>query len=276
LNVLYTINYSIPDIESYYIPGWVALVFTAGYGLKAFQRYLKWYVVLPILLVIPFINYRACTLRENTLGRDYGLAYIQQLPPEALLISTYWDIYSPVMYLRQVDKVRKDLVVVDKELLRRTWYIKYLRREYPDLMGRMKGVVDNYLAELVKFEYGRLYDPFTIQKAYLDLLAGFIETKMDDGVFLATPYPDRDLDQAKPEYYRLPYGPDFRLARNDSLPVTFEFEKLIIKKPAIMNDERLAHNAEFLKTMIKYNVRYLQSVNERRAAAAAEEWLKKF
>jgi hypothetical protein len=276
LNVLYTMNYSIPDIEPYYIPGWVALLFLAGYGLVSFRRYLKWYVCLPILLLIPFINYRTCTLRGNTFGRDYGQVHIEQLPARSLLISTYWDVYSPIIYLRHVEGSRKDLVVVDKELLRRTWYVKYLRREYPDLMARMKVVVDDYLAELVKFEYGRPYDPFTIQKAYIDLLKGFFEAKMDDGVFLAMPYPDRDLAQARAEYVRLPFGPDFWVVKDSSLVPAYDFRRLTIRKPAVLNDERLAHNAEFLKTMIRYNLRYYQAINDRGTAAAVEEWLKNF
>jgi hypothetical protein len=276
LNVLYTINYSIPDIESYYIPGWVALAFLAGYGLMTFRKYLKWYVCLPVLLAIPFINYRACTLRGNTFGRDYGRVHIEQLPPRAILISTYWDVYSPVIYLRKVEGFRKDLVVIDKELLRRTWYVKYLRREYPDLMGRMEGVVDNYLAELVKFEYGRPYDPYAIQKAYLELLEGFVDAKMDDGVFLAFPVPDRDLDQVRPDYARLPFGPDFWVVKGGPPSRIYDFQQLTIRKPAVLNDERLIRNAEFLKSMIRFNVRYLQSVNELKPAAGAEAWLKNF
>jgi hypothetical protein len=143
-------------------------------------------------------------------------------------------------------------------------------------MARMKVVVDDYLAELVKFEYGRPYDPFTIQKAYIDLLKGFFEAKMDDGVFLAMPYPDRDLAQARAEYARLPFGPDFWVVKDSALVPAYDFRRLTIRKPAVLNDERLAHNAEFLKTMIRYNLRYYQAINDRGTAAAVEEWLKNF
>jgi len=276
LNVLYTINYSIPDIESYYIPGLVVLICTAGYGLKVFRKYLKWFVALPIALAIPLINYRACTLQDNTFGRDYGYAYIDQLPLNALMLSTYWDIYSPVMYLREVAEVRKDLVVIDKELLRRTWYLKQLRREYPDFMNRVAGPVESYLAELVKFEYGRPYDVYAIQKAYIEMLSSFVEEKLKDGVFLAAPHPDRDLDQVKPEYLRLPYGPDFWVLRNPPLPRAFNFNDFRIKKPAIINDSRLNFNTEFLKNMIKNNAAYSRAMKDSAAAAQAEEWLRKF
>jgi len=276
LNILYTINYSIPDIESYYIPGLVALICAAGYGLKVFRKYLKWFVLLPIALAIPLINYLTCTLRDNTFGRDYGFAYIEQLPPNALMLSTYWDIYSPVMYLREVAKVRKDLVVIDKELLRRTWYIKQLRREYPDFMNRVAGHVDAYLTELVKFEYGRPYDVYKIQRAYIEMLSSFVEEKLKDGVFLAAPHPDRDLDQVKPVYLRLPYGPDFWVLQNPPLPRVFDFNDFRITKPAIINDSRLYFNTEFLKNMIKNNAAYLRAVSNNEEAEKAEAWIKNF
>jgi len=276
LNVLYTINYSIPDIESYYIPSLVVLICATGFGLKVFRKYLKWFVALPIALAIPLINYRECTLRDNTFGRDYGRAHIQQLPSNALLISTYWDIYSPVIYLRQVDNVRKDLVVIDKELLRRTWYIKHLRREYPDFMDRVAGRVDNYLAELVKFEYDRPYDGYAIQGAYIEMLSSFVDAKIKDGVFLAAPHPDHDLDQVKPEYLRLPYGPDFWVLQNPPLPRAFDFNDFRIKKPPVVNDPRLKFNTEFLKNMIKNNAAYFRATKENEAAAKAEAWLNKF
>jgi hypothetical protein len=276
LNVLYTINYSIPDIESYYIPGLVALVFAVGFGLNIFRKYLKWFIALPIALALPLINYRDCTLRDNAFGRDYGIAHIDQLPGNALVISVYWDVYSPIIYLRNVEGIRKDLVIVDKELLRRTWYVKYLQREYPDFMDRVQGAVNKYLPELVKFEYGRPYDLYTIQKAYIDLLTGMVDAKMKDGAFFAMPYPDRDLGQVKPEYPRRPYGPDFQIAENESLTAVFDFKRLRLKRPKIINDPRLGYNAGFFKNMIKSNVPYLRAMNQAEAAAQAEKWLKEF
>jgi hypothetical protein len=276
LNILYTINYSIPDIESYYIPSLVALVFAVGFGLNIFWKYLKWFIALPIALALPLINYRDCTLRDNAFGRDYGFVHVDQLPVNALLVSVYWDVYSPIMYLRNVEGVRKDLVVVDKELLRRTWYIKYLQREYPDFMTHVQGAVNKYLPELVKFEYGRPYDSYTIQKAYLDLLTGMVDVKMKDGVFFAMPYPDRDLDQVKPDYSRRPYGPDIQIAENETLTTVFDFKRLRLHKPKIINDPRLGYNAGFFKNMIKNNVPYLRAMNQADAAAQAEAWLKKF
>lgn len=274
LNILYAINYSIPDIESYYLPGFIALVFAAGSGLKVLQRRLRWPVVLLATLAIPLVNYRSCTLRDVTFGRDYGLAHIEQLPANALLISTYWDTYSPIIYLTEVEGLRPDLVVIDKELLRRTWYIRHLERAYPEFMSRLRPQADRYLKELVKFEYGRPYETAAIQRAYLDLLTGFIDAKILEGAYLATPAPDYDLEQVRRDCRRLPFGPDLQISPDESLLVPFDFTRLRLSKPGIMNDPRIEFNLKAFKKSIRNNVAYLRAMKKESAAQAAEEWLK--
>ena len=275
LNILYAVNYSIPDIESYYLPAFIALVFAASHGLKSLQRYLRWPIALAICLVIPVVNYRSCTLRGVTFGRDYGLAHIEQLPSRALLISMYWDIYSPIMYLTEVEGLRPDLVVIDKELLRRTWYLKRLEHAYPEFMARVRPQADQYLKELVKFEYGEPYEGAAIQRAYIDLLTGFVDAKMNEGAYLALPYPDPDLDQVRREYRRLPFGPDIQFSPDDSLRMAFDFSRLRLAQPQVMNDTRLDINLKAFRNMIRNNVAYLRAMKKETAAQAAEEWLKK-
>lgn len=274
LDLLYTVNYSIPDIESYYLPALTALVCAAGYGMKRFARYLRWPVAVGICLALPLLNYRASTARGVTFGRDYGIAHIAQLPDRALLITTYWDIYSPIMYLRKVEGMRKDLIVIDKELLRRTWYLRYLQRAYPDFMNQVKPALENYWPELVKFEYGRPYDRLRIQQAFLNLLTSMIETQGSRGVYLASPYPDPDLEQAGRGLRRIPFGPTVQVAVDASRQLVFDFARLSLSPPVIMNDPRLAFNWKVFQNLIRNNIAYLRAVRMDSAAQAAEAWLK--
>lgn len=274
LNILYAVNYSIPDIESYYLPGFAALVFAAGLGLRTLRLGRSWPVALLAILAVPIINYRACTLRRITFGRDYGLAHIEQLPANALLISTYWDIHSPVMYLTKVEGLRPDLVVIDKELLRRTWYLRHLEQAYPDFMARSRPQKDRYLRELVKFEYGRPYEAAAIQDAFIDLLAGFINAKLPDGAFLASPVPDRDLDQARPDCRRVPFGPDLQVSPEGTRGPRFDFTRLQLAKPAVTHDPRMEFNLKAFRSLIRNNAAYLRAQGQDSAAQAAEEWLR--
>lgn len=275
VNFLYTINYAIPDIEPYYVPGFVSLIFVAAYGLKFFQRFIKWFIAVPISFIIPFLNYNDCTLRDNTFGYDYGYAHISELPPGALLICSFWDIYSPTIYLRKVENFRNDLIIIDKELLRRTWYVKYLKNTCPELYSKAKEEVDNFLTELFKFEYGRHYDPYTIQNRFIKMLEKFVEVKETTGVYFALPFPDRDLNSTKPQYYRIPFGLVYKLEREPK-SITFDFSKLKIKKPSVINDRRLEYDIQLVKLMVANNVRFLNAIKEHETEEKAKRWLKDF
>ncbi len=276
LNLLYATNYPIPDIESYYIPGFIALIFIFAFGLSLIRKYLKWFFVLPIAVIIPIVNYSPCTLRENTFGLDFGAAHLEQLPQKSLLICSYWDIYSPTIYLRKVKGIRRDLIIIDKELLRRTWYIKYIKEEYPEFYQTIEDAVEAYLIELHKFEYDRPYDPNIIQLRFVRMLESFVDAKIDEGTYFAVPFPDHDLKQVYPHYYRIPRGLVFEIMTDTIDYIPFDFSRLKIKKPAIVNDERLRHNLELIKGMAENNHEYLNLTKRYREAQDVKKWLKHF
>ncbi len=276
LNTLYTINYSIPDIESYYIPGFISLLILFSYGLRLMKKFLKWFIVIPIAVIIPIVNYPVCTLRNNTFGLDLSRAHIEQLPEQSLLLCTYWDIYSPTLYLQHVKKVRQDLVIVDKELLRRTWYITYLENEYPEFYRKVEDTVGEYLMELYKFEYDRSYDPLTIQMRFIRMLEAFVDAKTTEGVYFTTYFTDRDLDAVKPHYRRIPWGLVFEIREDTANYIPFDFSKLDITRPTIVNDERLRHNLEITKRLTNINYTYLMSIKNFTEAEQVKDWLDNF
>ncbi len=275
LNFLYTINYAIPDIESYHIPGFITLLFSSAYGLYAFKKYLKWFIAIPLILIFALVNYPSCTLKDNTFALDYCLAHISQLPKKSLLICSYWDIYSPTIYLRKVKNIYKDFVIIDKELLRRTWYIKYLKNEYPEFYNSAQQEINDYLTELYKFEYNKSYDPRIIQQKYIKMLERFVEIKETTGVYFALPFPDYDLNSVKPDYYRIPYGLNYLITK-EIQPASFDFSKLKINHPKFINDPRLKFNIEAVKRMIVNNINYLTKTNRINEAELAKMWLNDF
>ncbi|UCG30210.1 MAG: DUF2723 domain-containing protein [candidate division WOR-3 bacterium] len=275
VNVLYTINYSIPDIESYYIPSFIVLVISFTYGIKQLSRFLKNAIILAISFIIPIINYNSCTLRSNDFGMDFAQAHTFMLPDSSLLITTYWDIYAPLMYSRKIKKVREDLVIIDKELLRRTWYLAYIENEYPDFYERVKPFVNAYLIELNKFEYDLPYSPQTIQLRYIDLLESFVDAKIEDGVFFCSPWPDRDFEAVKPGYPRIPFGLVHSIAR-EMTAMPFDFSEFNLAPPPVVNDTRLQYNMTVVRNMLRQNIRYLQAIGLHEQAEKAHQILKSF
>ncbi len=273
LNLFYAINYSIPDIESYYIPGFVGLIIVSAYGLKLLSRHLKPLIVFIIAAIFPIVNYASCTLRNNHFGLQFGAAHISQLPENSLLITTYWDIYSPIMYLRKVKNIRPDLIVVDKELLRRTWYIKYLKNEYPKFYNQIKKETEDYLVELRKFEYGLQYDPVLIQKKFINLLNAMTRSRLDNGVFLAVPFPDYDIAFVLKPYHAVPRGLCYEIKKDTTGYQPFNFNKLKIRIPPIINDPRVKFNLEVVKKMTQQNYIYLNAIKKYESARTVKRWL---
>jgi hypothetical protein len=60
---------------------------------------------------------------------------------------------SPALYTREVEQRRRDVKVLDVQLLRRSWYIDYLRRADPGLIERSRDKVDVFVAELKQWEH---------------------------------------------------------------------------------------------------------------------------
>jgi len=275
LNLLYTINYAIPDIEPYYIPGFVSLIFVLTYGLKVLKKFFKWFFTIPVILVLLFIGYYDSTLRNNTFGLEYSYAHISELPSNSLLICNFWDIYSPTIYLRKVKGVRKDLIIIDKELLRRTWYIDYLKREYPIFFKRAEPEINDFLQELYRFEYNRPYDPYKIQSKYVRMLERFVEIEESIGVYFAMPFSDRDLFQVKPDYLRIPSGLNYLVIR-DEKNAPSSFSLISFKRPKIVNDPRVKYDIELVKKMISNNIVYFNKTGNIESAEKARLWLRNF
>ena len=46
----------------------------------------------------------------------------------SLLLTLDWQVASPMLYTREVEHLRRDVRVIDVNLLRRLWYFDYLKR----------------------------------------------------------------------------------------------------------------------------------------------------
>ena len=275
LNILYTINYSIPDIEAYYIPSVIVLILSFVYATTSIKKLLKPPVVLAAAVLMPVLNYRSCTLRDNHFGMDFARSHTVSLPDSSLLIATYWDVCSPLLYLREVKKERTDLIVIDKELLRRTWYLEYLEREYPDFFASVRPQVDAYLVELEKFEYGRPYVTQAIQARYVRMLESFVDARLANGVYFASPWPDMDLNAVRPAYDRSPYGLVRRLDPGD-VDVPFDFNRFDLARPAIVNDMRVEYNLGIIRRMLIENADHLSRTGHPEEAATARRLMASF
>jgi len=160
-DMAYGVSYFIAeDKDAYYLPTFISIAIAAGFGL---YRLLSWVpptkapwtaaisaALLPTLALVanwPFNN-----RRHDFIAQDYIENMLASVEPNGLLLTLDWQVASPFFYTQEIESHRRDVKVVDINLLRRSWYFDYLQRTHPELISRSQDKVDTFLAELRQWE----------------------------------------------------------------------------------------------------------------------------
>ena len=162
------------------------------------------------------------------IAHDYVENIQGAIEPNSLLLTLDWQVASPMLYSREIEQQRRDIKAVDVNLLRRSWYFDYLRRAYPDMMGRSRDKVDIYLAQLKQWEK----DPEAykndaaltrqIVDAFRELMQSLVSRELEvapvyltNEFFLMRESPDIDLLQwINHDFQAVPRGLVFQLFRD--------------------------------------------------------------
>jgi hypothetical protein len=188
--------------------------------------------VLVVISIIPLsINYKQNDESKNYLVGDYTKNMFNCIEPNGIIISYQWDFFVSASYYYQlIDHYRKDVVVIDKELLRRSWYYKQLNALYPDLMKKSQVEIEAFLLELFKFEHDVPYSYEIIEHRYASIIRSFIEKNIDERPLYVTP-------EVEPQYLqgfeKIPTGLCYRLVKpKTSIPVKYySFKYNMAEKP---------------------------------------------
>ncbi|MCX6842868.1 MAG: DUF2723 domain-containing protein [candidate division WOR-3 bacterium] len=242
----YAVNYSIPDIESYYLPCLAALAVFGVVGLDELVRRVgKWrHAVWVAGLAALALNFGAASKQGDYVALDHATNTLASAEQNATIITDWWDVYSPVFYLQHVEQVRPDVCMIDKELLRRSWYFKYLARAYPWLVERSAAEIAQYREYLDQFEHGRLRDPNEIQRRYVAMLASFVARNPERPAYTTFDADaGTDARELLPGVARVPVGLLFQL-RSDGLIPEFDYSKLRVRVPPRQPDMRTRASLE--------------------------------
>ena len=241
--VFYSMNYSIHDISSYFLLAWVASLWLVGIGLDALAA--RWKSTLVLSGVLPLmafaLNFRVNNHSKDYLVLDYTRNLVDNLEPNAILISAQWDFFcSAFWYLQRVEGYRPDVVLIEKELLRRTWYPLQLRRWYPQTVARSEWELALFEEDLQLFESGKPYGAARIQARFVAFLNSVVERNIVDRPVYAT----ADVLQTEPGvaagYLKLPQGFALRFVKAGQilprLKSRFDLDRLL-QSPTDLDDE---------------------------------------
>ena len=229
----YSINYDIHDIDSYFILAFIAIAIASSFGIAKimvqFSSMIGRWISMGALLVICILqigaNWREVDSSEQYLVEDYTKTILMNLPEQSIVISTQWDYFvSASYYFQHIKKVRPDIVVLDKELFRRSWYFPQLESSYPEVMQKSKMEIEFFQKELYKFEHDEPYHFEVIEGRYTNLLKSFVDKNVDSIPVYVTPEIEPQYTSG---YVRVPEVYLYRLARDsDYHPVHFPEVKL--------------------------------------------------
>lgn len=279
ISILNSINYSIPDIQPYYLPTFIPLIIFSSYGffnIKIFyQKITKLLILFITFLTLLISNYQKNNKRDFYLVYDFVYNILKSLPENSLILTDWWDFYSPSLYFQYLRNFRKDLIIIDKELLRRTFYLDYLRKVYPDFTNKIKSKLEKYEKYLYQFEYNKLKNSLEIQNAYINLLSSFIENKKDNAYLIFLNLNDYDLKALLINKKIIPYF--LALQIKDTLEYQYyDFKNLHYRKPKKILDKRENLIIEYYKKIINANIYFLEKMGEKEKINELKEILQNF
>jgi len=149
-------------LERFYLLSFLPVVFLIGYGLEfIFLKRKPAFVVylLLLLIFIPlFYNYQKVNNSNNYVYCDYAKNLLDSLPKNSTLICSSDFSGMGVMYFQKVEKYRTDIKVFQYGLLGSQWYIKEMRKKYPELFpDGLQVNKDDMVKNLIEKESGYIY-----------------------------------------------------------------------------------------------------------------------
>ncbi len=193
--VFYSINYEIHDIDTYFLLAYISLAYFAVFGLlKLFKMNKRKKIILPLgvtflVIVIQFVvNVNKTDQSGIYTYVDYTRTILNGVSQESIIFSYQWDYFiSPSYYFRYVEDYRNDVAVVDKELLRRTWYFDQLDRNYPFLFEELDDLVSKFKVALLPFERSENFNANLLEGLYRRLMTALVATNIDERDFYIAP-----------------------------------------------------------------------------------------
>jgi len=165
-DLVYALSYEIAeDKDAYYLPTFISIAIAAGFGIRwliqlAVSKSMPvgrpyWVAAIAVLLISATAltaNWPFNNRRHYFIAHDYVENLLSTIEPNGLLLTLDWQVASPMFYAQEVEQRRRDVKIVDINLLRRSWYFDYLRHAYPGLIERSREKVDAFVENLKEWD----------------------------------------------------------------------------------------------------------------------------
>ncbi len=280
--LIYAVNYSIPDIDAYFLGCFLVNVIFVGNGFFfLFQnlRRAKLHQIISAGIIFLFIFFPLVLLKKNYFEQDKSQSYfacdlnsniLRSTKKDGLLLTQLWGHYAPWLYLRYIEFKRPDLVVLSRDLCVYSWYADYVKRNYPQVYRNSEDLIEPYIEEISRYENSQPYDKDIIRERYLNMLDGYLLRNLNqrriyenlvgeqDVGYMLAKIPEGLVYALKDTLTYYPYDfPDFRLRG--------------VADKNVYRDERTRLFLLVYPLMIGERIRYLQQFRMADEAQALSE-----
>ncbi|MBN2543857.1 DUF2723 domain-containing protein [bacterium] len=245
-NIIYASNYDIPDIAPYFLPSFLVSVIIISMGIKfllSFIKfgYLKYFILL--LPIVPLVFNIEPSNFHHKLYEEMSKNLLKFPEENSLVIMDNWDYYSPSIYMQHIEGFRDDVVLVDFELLRRSWYIEGLLKNYPEIFNKAEREMKDFLVSLKPFERQEKYNAYYLQRDFVNMISSFVRKNMEERHVYTT---FKEKEGIFKDFEKIPVGLLYELHRSgDSVGGTYyypidieEFETTQLFDSTIYWDDR--------------------------------------
>ncbi|MFQ6103519.1 MAG: protein O-mannosyl-transferase family [Candidatus Glassbacteria bacterium] len=246
--LFYAVNYDIPDIDPYYLPTYISLSLMTGIGAVCFLETifrgktgrLRDYIAIVLVassIMSLYGNRQKVDKSQNRLAYYFGLNFLGTLDLGSLVLTKSWDLYSPIIYLQRVEGIRNDVVMVDFELMRRSWYVEALSERPVGHSEKTLRAMRDFVEAVGPFERGEPYNPTTLDGIY----KGMLRSLLMDALARGGAYVDfLDEPELTAGYLRVPHLMSYEISTTVNVPVA-GYDQLIldgVTDPKVPKDGR--------------------------------------
>lgn len=163
VDALFVASYEIAeDKDAYYLPAFVGLTVAMGAGgawLVDWAASTRWREVAAaaLLVAVPTIAFAGNVPYTNRshdfIAHDYVTNTLSTVAPDSLVLTLDWQFYSPLLYVQEVERERRDATVISVNLMRRSWYVDSVAARFPAVFAGAHAELAGYLEDLRQWEH---------------------------------------------------------------------------------------------------------------------------